>query len=254
VRILAFDTATRATAVALGDGSSLDVGELRDDPAPGERPRHASRLLPLVAELMEKTGSGWNVIERIAVGLGPGTFTGLRIGVATAKGLAQAAGIPLVGVSTLHSLALNARAADGGARSGSVLAVLDARRGEAFAAAWDASQLDEHHGPILAACALTPGALAEASGGLPNPMAIGEGALAFRDVLERSGVYVPKDASELHQVTAANHCLIARDLPVTEPDVLVPDYQRLPDAQPRANAVRSDDPTLARGRRSVDER
>jgi tRNA threonylcarbamoyladenosine biosynthesis protein TsaB len=244
VRILAFDTATRATTVALSDGSSRGAPEVRDDPPPGERPRHASRLLPLISELLDQTDSGWDTIDRIAVGLGPGTFTGLRIGVATAKGLAQAAGIPLVGVSTLHSLALGARAAGGAVASGSVLAVLDARRGEAFAAAWNVRALDEDHGPVLAPCALTPDALAEASAGLPDPMAVGEGALAFRDVLERSGVYVPKDASALHRVTAAHHCLIARDLPVIEPDVLVPDYQRLPDAKPPATPVRLDDPAL----------
>ncbi|MFL5823869.1 MAG: tRNA (adenosine(37)-N6)-threonylcarbamoyltransferase complex dimerization subunit type 1 TsaB [Solirubrobacteraceae bacterium] len=242
MRILAFDTATRATTVAFaeveGDGSACQVMntlEIRDDPPPGERPRHAPQLLALVVGLLETEQMGWDAIDRIAVGLGPGTFTGLRIGVATAKGLAQAAGTPLVGVSTLHSLALNARdVAEGGEAPGTVLAVLDARRGEAFVAAWDSRRLDQHSLPILAPCALTPDALAEAVTGLSDPMAIGEGALAFRDVLERSGGYVPEDASKLHRVTARNHCLIARGLPVTQPDRLVPDYQRLPDARPRA--------------------
>ena len=112
VRILAFDTATRATTVALelADGELL---EARDDPAPGERPRHAATLLPLADELLDRAGLGFADLELIAVGIGPGTFTGLRIGIATARALAQALSIPIVGVSTLQSLALNARGTPG---------------------------------------------------------------------------------------------------------------------------------------------
>ena len=91
MRILAFDTATRATAVALA-GTGERVLEARDDPPPGERPRHASRLLPLTAELLERAGIGFEDIDRLAVGVGPGTFTGLRIGVATARALGRVTG------------------------------------------------------------------------------------------------------------------------------------------------------------------
>ena len=85
--ILAFDTATPATTVAVCGEHAL---ELRDDPPPGERPRHATRLLPLITEVMEESGASWDSFERIAVGVGPGTFTGLRIGIATARALARA--------------------------------------------------------------------------------------------------------------------------------------------------------------------
>src|ERR1700737_3255119 len=75
MKILAFDTATRATTVALsGDGDTCLEG--RDDPVPGERPGHVSRLLPLIAEVMERGGLGFADLDRIAVGVGPGTFTG----------------------------------------------------------------------------------------------------------------------------------------------------------------------------------
>jgi len=110
MRILAFDTATRATSVA------LDEFELRDDPPAGERPRHTTRLMPLIVEVLERTQTEWSAIDRIAVGVGPGTFTGLRIGVATARSLSRARRIPLVGVSTLESLALNASGSDLAAR------------------------------------------------------------------------------------------------------------------------------------------
>jgi tRNA threonylcarbamoyladenosine biosynthesis protein TsaB len=109
MRVLGFDTATGATAVALLDTSAGErTIEARDDPPSGERPRHASRLLTLITEVLSSAELGWDDLDRIAVGLGPGTFTGLRIGIATARGLAQARSIPLVGVSTLQSLALNA--------------------------------------------------------------------------------------------------------------------------------------------------
>ena len=102
--VLAFDTATASTVVGLlaADGSLV---EARHDPPLGGRPEHASRLLPLVHEVVED----WDAVERIAVGTGPGSFTGLRIGVATARALAQARGVPLVGVSTLAVLARRAR-------------------------------------------------------------------------------------------------------------------------------------------------
>ena len=96
------DTATPATAVAVWAPDGTEV-ERRDDPGPGERPAHAARLLALVDEVVP----GWDAIERIAVGIGPGGFTGLRIGIATARALAQARDLPLVGVSSLAALAEN---------------------------------------------------------------------------------------------------------------------------------------------------
>jgi tRNA threonylcarbamoyladenosine biosynthesis protein TsaB len=225
VRILAFDTASRATAVALA--APRGAWARRDDPAPGERPAHATRLLPLVAEVMDEAGLDWGEIDRIAVGLGPGTFTGLRIGVATAKALGQATGAALVGISSLQALAVGA-----GPTEGPVLAVLDARRGEVYAGAW--SPVTITGSALLAPRALSPQALVEALPGLGSGvLAVGEGAVAFRGVLERAGVDVPSDGSELHRISAASHCRLARHLPVSSPDALAPDYQRPPDAQPR---------------------
>ena len=127
--ILAFDTATRATTVALETPER--TLERRDDPPRASRPRHTSVLLGLIEELLQEADAGWDQIDLLAVGVGPGTFTGLRIGVATARALASARGIPLVGISTLESLARNAPL-----EHSTVAAVLDARRGEVFAAIW----------------------------------------------------------------------------------------------------------------------
>ncbi len=228
MRILAFDTATSATAVALlDDGLEL---EARDDPPPGQRPRHTTRLLPLIVELLERSRSSWEQLDRIAVGVGPGTFTGLRIGIATAHALARARGIPLVGVSTLRSIALNPDAEDRRA----VAAILDARRGEAFAAAWESRSGIA----LLAPAALRPEQLVEALAAIAPPLlAIGDGAVEFRQVLERSGASVPKDSSELHRVTALNHGRLARDLPAQDPAEVRPEYLRAPDAELARRAV-----------------
>jgi tRNA threonylcarbamoyladenosine biosynthesis protein TsaB len=238
--VLAFDTATPATTVALS-GLGNVVYTARDDPRPGERPGHATRLLPLTARVMERAGIGWDGIDRIAVGVGPGTFTGLRIGIATARALARARSIPLVGVSTLQSLALaGPRAAvalgqdPGGITAGLdvVLAVLDARRGEVFSASWRMDEVEDFESALLLPRAFAPEMLAELVMPLgATTLAIGDGALAFRQVLERSGAVIPDDDSQLHRVTATNHCRLSECLQASVPDEVRPDYLRAPDAE-----------------------
>jgi tRNA threonylcarbamoyladenosine biosynthesis protein TsaB len=208
--ILGMDTATPATAVAVWapDGPAI---ERRDDPAPGQRPGHASRLLALVEEVVDD----WEAIARIAVGVGPGGFTGLRIGVATARGLAQARRLPLVGVSSLAALAA------GAIHDGPVVAVIDARRGEVFAASPGAFE------PV----ALGPGALASRIA--PGSLAVGDGAVRFRAELERAGAAVPADDSPLHRVSALEVCRLGAAGEPADRDALLPDYRREPDAKPR---------------------
>jgi tRNA threonylcarbamoyladenosine biosynthesis protein TsaB len=232
VTILAFDTATPATTVALSGVGDV-VFTARHDPRPGERPGHATRLLPLVARVMERAGIGWDVVDCIAVGVGPGTFTGLRIGIATARALARARSVPLVGVSSLQSLAL-ARPHPDVVPAGldCVFAVLDARRGEVFAAGWRMDEAGEFDNALLPPRALAPEALAELITPLgPTTLAIGDGAIAFREALERSGSFIPEDDSPLHKVTATNHCRLADRLEGGVPDEVRPDYLRAPDAE-----------------------
>jgi len=226
VTILAFDTATRATAVALRDDHGLEL-EARDDPAPGERPRHNTRLMALVLELLARAGLGWEAIDRIGVGVGPGTFTGLRIGIATARALAAARGIPLVAVSTLKSLALGAFSAE--SHHEDVIAALDARRHEVFAAGWHEDASAE---PFLAPVAIAPERLGELIVGRGSrPLVIGEGAVEFKAVLERANAVIPEQASVLHRVSAVNHCRLAAGLRPEAPDHIHPEYLRLPDAE-----------------------
>jgi tRNA threonylcarbamoyladenosine biosynthesis protein TsaB len=239
VIVLGFDTATPSTVVGLrlADGTTLLA---RDDPPVGERPGHTTRLLPLASELLVQAGLGWAQLERIAVGVGPGTFTGLRIGVATARGLAQSLGVEVVGVSTLRVLAEAAlRAPDAAwpqAQAGAgvavskrgVLAAVDARRGEAFVALYaDAAEL-------AAPCALRP----EELGSLPvgsaeglEWLAVGDGAVRFRGYVEALGVAVAEDSSPLHRVDAGVLCELALAAPAGAPEAVLPDYRRLPDAE-----------------------
>jgi len=220
--ILGFDTATPDTVVALAvDGA--EPRELRHTPAPRERPGHAAQLLPLARALLDHAGLRFADLRRIGVGVGPGTFTGLRIGVATARALAQGSGAELAAVSTLRALAAAA------GHDGPVLAVLDARRGEAFAAAYRGA--DE----LLAPAAVRPAALAGLIAGRPEPprtwIAVGDGAIAFRQQLEPAAVTVPADGNPCHRVSAVAICRLAsRSVPVPR-DALVPDYVRLPDAE-----------------------
>ena len=126
--LLALDTATEACSAALLiDGRVLERFEI----APR---RHAELLLPMVQSLLDEAGVARGGIDAIAVGRGPGAFTGVRLAVAMAQGLALALDRPLLPVSTLHALALQAAPAPGDA----VLASIDARMGEVYAAAWQA--------------------------------------------------------------------------------------------------------------------
>lgn len=223
--VLGFDTATPATAVALlDDAAPGEASERRHEPAPGERPGHAAQLLALASELLDDAGIGFAGVERIAVGLGPGTFTGLRIGVATARALAQATEAELVGVSTLRALA-GAAAPVAPAGTG-VLAVVDARRGEAFAAGWREGRL------VLEQAALAPAALARRVAGEGGSwLAVGDGALRFREDLEGVGCTVPNSGSAQHGVSAGAVCRLALQAPQgTARDLVVPDYLRPPDA------------------------
>jgi tRNA threonylcarbamoyladenosine biosynthesis protein TsaB len=233
VIVLGFDTATSSTVVGvrLADGCT---SQTRDDPQPGERPGHATRLLAMAHELLLSAGVGWDALDRIAVGVGPGTFTGLRVGVATARGLAQSLSVELVGVSSCRALA---EAARGHERYEDVLAVIDARRGEVFLGAYSVGERGSTV-ESMAPRALAPSHMASALADVPahdgvRPwLAVGDGAVRYRAALEALGVTVPVDVSPLHRVDAQAICeLGARAAPARARETIVPDYRRRPDAE-----------------------
>lgn len=223
--VLAFDTATSATAVAVIAPDGREI-ELRDDPGPGGRPRHAQQLLPLARQALEAAGAGFADVDRVVVGIGPGSFTGLRIGVATARALALGAEAEVAGVSTLRALA-EAAAAE---RDAVVAPVLDARRGEVFVAAWRDGRL------VLAPRAVAPDAVAAAAAdaAVPGPagwLAVGDGAVRFRGILETAGMSVPVDDSPLHRVSATILARLGAQVDPSPRSDVVPEYLRLPDAE-----------------------
>jgi tRNA threonylcarbamoyladenosine biosynthesis protein TsaB len=229
VIVVALDTATASTVagVLLDDGR---VVERRDDPPPGTRPNHASRLLALAEAALAEAGIDWTAVDRIAVGIGPGGFTGLRIGVATARALAQAHDTLLVPVSTLQALALD--------QVHPAVAAIDARRGEVFAAAWlpDGTRV---LGPRAWAPEELAHAVASLEMGAPDGVAVswprvclGDGAVRFRSELERAGADVPPDGSSAHRVGAEALCRLGAAGEPASRDGVLPDYRREPDAKP----------------------
>ena len=192
--ILAFDTATNVATIAL----------VRDGAVLGERASRAVRILDDIDALLTEAGLGRDDVGRIVVGTGPGSYTGLRIGLITARTLSFALGVPLAGISTLAALAAGAPGA---------VPVIDGRRGEIFC--------------LVAGepAVLRPEELALR----PGVTCVGDGAVRYRDVLERAGAEVPPDGSPLHLPWARHHAALAADF--GPPDAVEPIYLRLPDAE-----------------------
>jgi tRNA threonylcarbamoyladenosine biosynthesis protein TsaB len=242
--LLGFDTATHATVVGLRVPGVATL-QARDDPAPEAHPGHATRLLAMAGELLAQAELDWSAVQRVAVGIGPGRFTGLRVGIATARGLAQSLGAELAGVSTLRALALGAStAARDEDRAGGTIAIVDARRGEAFAAAYPAST----SGEIAFERPLAAGELEriveeiERRGGPPGErwQAVGDGAVRFADELRAAGVTVAAAASRLHELDAGALCeLGAHAAPAATLEAVLPDYRRAPDAALARDRVRA---------------
>jgi len=135
VRVLAFETSTVRGSVAVAgavSGASVDGVRLLHELTHERRNAHAETLLPLVDRLLSEAGVARASIDRLAVGIGPGSFTGLRVGIALAQGMAVGLDRPLVGVGSLAAMARGVDPADERVR----VAVLDARRGELFVAGY----------------------------------------------------------------------------------------------------------------------
>lgn len=218
MNLLGFDTATSATAVGVlhDDGRAWTAVDLVGK---GQRPHHATELLPLADRLLGQAGLGFSDLDGVVVGIGPGTFTGLRIGIATARGLAQSLGIGLTGVGTLRTLATG--------MDGPCLAVLDARRGEAFVAAYEEGR------ELIAPTAVPTAELAAFAVGAAarGCVAVGEGAVAFRAQLEGAAVMVAPDESPAHNVDAALACRLVANGHRDGSGPVTPLYLRLPDAE-----------------------
>jgi tRNA threonylcarbamoyladenosine biosynthesis protein TsaB len=194
VLTLAFDTATStATAALVRDGEVL-----------GERVSRPVAVLEDADELLRASGAERSELTGIVVGTGPGSFTGLRLGLAMARGLAVALELPVAGVSTLDALAAGAPGA---------LPVVDGGRREVF------TLVDGE--PVVCAPQEVPVALC-----------VGSGAVRYRAILEANGAEVPPDDDERHLPRARFHAQLAREFgPAGEVEPL---YLRIPDAERNA--------------------
>jgi tRNA threonylcarbamoyladenosine biosynthesis protein TsaB len=191
VLTLAFDTATSAATAAL----------VRDGDVLGETVSRAVRVLEDADALLRDHGVERSELTGIVVGTGPGSFTGLRLGLAAARGLALALDLPVAGVSTLDALAAGAPGA---------VPVVDAGRREVF------TLVDGE--PVALAPQDVRGAFC-----------VGDGALRYRAELEAAGAEVPPDSDERHLPRARFHAQLARDFGPA--DCVEPLYLRIPDAE-----------------------
>jgi tRNA threonylcarbamoyladenosine biosynthesis protein TsaB len=193
VLILAFDTATDvATSALVSDGDVL-----------GERTSIARTVLEDAHRLVADAGAGIGNLEALVVGTGPGSFTSTRIGLAAARGLSLALGLPVAGVSTLDALS---------AGGDDVYPVIDAGRREVFVPGPAAALPDELD--------LEPGTVC-----------VGSGAVRYRATLEGKGAIVPPDDDERHLPRARHHVALARAFGSAEE--VLPVYVRAPDVDQR---------------------
>ena len=193
---LAFDTATEVATSALVDG----------DEVLGERASRPQTLLEDVDVLLREAQAAPGDLDVLAVGVGPGSFTGVRIGLAVARGLALALDVRGAGVSTLDALAAGAPGA---------LPVIDARRREVFTLVGGA-----------------PAVLAPADLALePGTVCVGDGAIRYRAVLEEKGALVPSSDDDVHLPRAFLHARLVRGIGPIEG--IEPLYLRVPDAKRR---------------------
>lgn len=190
--IFAFDTATSVATSAL----------LRDGEIAGERLTEARSILVAADELVRGAGLEHDDLDAIVVGTGPGSFTSIRIGLATARGIGLALGIPAAGVSTFHAF-------------GGGLPVIDAKRGQVYTV--DATTGGPTVGP--------PQGLE-----VEGRRLVGDGAVRYRDVFEAAGAAIPDDDDPVH-VPAARR-LVAHVAIFAPAETIEPLYVRAPDAVP----------------------
>lgn len=222
--LLGIDTSTAVSAVCVErpDGERFEAA-----PGPAaleRRPAHAQELMPRIVEQLRVAGMGFEELDGVAVGVGPGGYTGLRIGIATARAIGHARGLELRPVGSLTALAV-------GIEADVALALADARRGELFAALHVGGE--ERWPPFVTGIdGLVERVDAARRAGLAQPLAAGDGSLRFRDALQSASVEVAPRESGLHVVRASHVCRLAALAPAVAPETVQPVYLRAPDATP----------------------
>ena len=212
--ILGIDTATATASAALVENGKLLCEEVRSAPAlsgngsPNGRANHAEALLPLIDRLLDRAGVQLAGISALAVSIGPGSFTGLRIGLSTVKGLAYGSETPVVGIPTLTAVA--ARVND---REGFICPFLDARKKEVYAALFRRQDGRLERATDDLVCA--PERMVETAGGLVNNepcLFIGDGARVYAKLIQdRLGERCLLTLGESYPSTAAAVARLAEE-------------------------------------------
>jgi tRNA threonylcarbamoyladenosine biosynthesis protein TsaB len=242
MRILGLDTSTSVASVAISEDGRIVAEDFYPRQGTAERSgaksNHAEIILPLIDSVLQRAGIGLNNVAGIAASIGPGSFTGVRIGLSTVKGLAYGTGMPAVGISTLQAIAARVAGFEG-----IVCPILDARKGEVYAAVFrkDGDQLER-----LAEDALMPilSFLKELRGvGKAAPcLFIGDGVTACGPLLQRAADLQICFAEEegMPSVAASIALLSERQLiddrPVELED-LAPVYLHRPECESRMKAT-----------------
>lgn len=217
--VLALDTALAACQVALVSfegGRELVRAHISRPMASGQ----AEHLVPMIEEALAIAGATHADISRIALAIGPGTFAGVRIALATARAMRVVLGVPVVGVSTLHALAMEA-----GTHEGGLLAAIDARRGDVYGQLFDAAGMAQGEpfvAPLASVAALLPAGCIRA---------FGNGAGLVAGVVP---AIIPAGIRDYVDVLAIARLGAAMAAPAAPPSPL---YVRAPDAKPQKGAL-----------------
>lgn len=216
--ILHIETSSRLCSVALSRGdqplASLDSGVVND---------HSATLAPMISQVLEQIGSRVTDLEAIAVSIGPGSYTGLRVGLSTAKGMCFALGCPLISVDTLQSLAWSAMAVEPDNSYNIYVSVLDARRQDAYMSVFrrDGTRLEESR-----FLTVTPGCLDYLSG-KGNILICGEGTDKWEQLTGLPGISTrPMECHALHLISSATTAYRAGEF--AELTSVVPAYLKPP--------------------------
>lgn len=203
--VLGIESATARAGVAIGndDGVVASVEVTRG-------PRHAEILVPAVKFACEQAGIGLEQVDVLAVDIGPGLFTGLRVGIATANGFAQALGVPMIGISSLDLLAHQMRLS-----GNDIVAVIDARRSEVYAARYGVT--DRELKRVMAPTVLPPADLLSQLAGAEDVLIVGD---TLRD---HGAVFALPSAATLVQLAATHEAV--------DPSAIAPLYLRKSDAE-----------------------
>lgn len=224
--ILGIDSSAISAGCALVEGDKIVAESFLNT-----RHTHSETLLPMISGMLKSAGATLSDVEKIAVSAGPGSFTGLRIGVSTAKGLADAAHKPCAAVSTLEAIAYNFTGVDG-----IVCACMDARRNQVYNALFSSE-----NGVITRLCedrAISAEELSKELSALDGKVILaGDGAELINSLTESCYSLAPPN---LRFQRGSGVCFAARNAPEIAPAALMPTYLRLPQAERERLAENAD--------------